>query len=66
MAEELHYLTIQAQAEVNANRVVAMGFCFGGLCVLDLARIGADVQGIASFHGLFTPPGNTTGNATTA
>lgn len=55
--------TFQAQPEVDANRIVAMGFCFGGLCVLDLARIGADVQGVASFHGLFVPPGNTTGNA---
>ena len=36
-----------------------MGYCFGGLCVLDLARTGADIRGVVSFHGLFTPPGNT-------
>lgn len=47
--------------EVDAANVAAMGFCFGGLCVLDLARIGADLKGVASFHGLFTPPGNTDG-----
>ena len=35
-----------------------MGFCFGGLCVLDLARSGADVKGVISFHGLFNAPEN--------
>jgi dienelactone hydrolase len=34
-----------------------MGFCFGGLCVLDLARTGADVRGVASFHGILKPSG---------
>ena len=37
--------------------VVAIGFCFGGQCVLDLARSGADIDGVASFHGLLDPPG---------
>ena len=37
--------------------IVAIGFCFGGLCALDLARSGADVAAVASFHGLFDPPG---------
>jgi dienelactone hydrolase len=36
--------------------IVAIGFCFGGLCALDLARSGADVAAVASFHGLFDPP----------
>jgi dienelactone hydrolase len=49
------------QEEVDRKRVAAIGFCFGGLCVLDMARSGADVVAVASFHGLFTPPGNTTG-----
>jgi len=49
---------LREQAEVDAQRVAAMGFCFGGLCVLDLARSGSDVLGVVSFHGLFTPPGN--------
>ena len=53
---------IRKQKEVDSSRVAAMGFCFGGLCVLDLARTGADVLGVASFHGLFKPPGNTDGN----
>ncbi|HEY2048362.1 MAG TPA: dienelactone hydrolase family protein [Caulobacteraceae bacterium] len=46
-----------AQPEVDAGRVAAIGFCFGGLCVLDLARAGAPLRSVASFHGLFTPPG---------
>ena len=50
--------TVRGQAEVDAARVAAIGYCFGGLCALDLARTGADVRGVASFHGLFTPPGN--------
>lgn len=41
---------------VDQNRIAAMGFCFGGLCVLDLARSGADVKGVLSFHGLLQPP----------
>ena len=53
------------QKEVDPVRVAAMGYCFGGLCVLDLARIGADVLGVASFHGLFGKPGNTDGNRIT-
>lgn len=53
---------VRRQPEVDAGRVAAMGFCFGGLCVLDLARTGADVRGVASFHGLLSAPGNTEGN----
>lgn len=37
--------------------IVVAGFCFGGLCALDLARSGAEIAGAASFHGLFDPPG---------
>ncbi len=47
---------LRRQPEVDGSRIGAVGFCFGGLCVLDLARSGADVAGVASFHGLFTPP----------
>jgi dienelactone hydrolase len=58
--------TFGKQQEVNADCIAAMGFCFGGLCVLDMARVGANVRGVASFHGLFVPPGNTAGNTITA
>jgi dienelactone hydrolase len=53
----LHVLDlVRDLPEVDAGRVAAAGFCFGGLCVLDLARSGADVRGVASFHGVLTPP----------
>lgn len=42
---------------IDAGRIAAIGYCFGGQCALDLARSGADVAGVASFHGLFDPPG---------
>ncbi len=48
---------VKALPQVDAKRTAAMGFCFGGLCVLDLARSGADVRGVASFHGLLKPSG---------
>ncbi|NHA15103.1 dienelactone hydrolase family protein [Thioalkalivibrio sp. XN279] len=47
-----------AQPEVDAARIAAIGFCFGGLCVLDLARCEERVAGVASFHGLLDPPGD--------
>lgn len=47
--------------EVDASKIAIMGFCFGGLCALDVARTGADIKGAAAFHGLFAAPGNTKG-----
>ncbi|ABC29604.1 Dienelactone hydrolase and related enzyme [Hahella chejuensis KCTC 2396] len=42
----------------NVNNAVAMGYCFGGAAVLEMARSGADLKGFASFHGgLQTPDG---------
>ena len=55
--------TLRGQPEVDAERVAAIGFCFGGLCVLDLARSGEDLAGVVSFHGLLGAPGNTAGNS---
>ncbi|AFM18260.1 dienelactone hydrolase-like enzyme [Mycolicibacterium chubuense NBB4] len=43
-----------AAPQVDPRRVAAIGFCFGGLCVLDLARAGHPLAGVASFHGLLT------------
>lgn len=40
------------------NNAVAMGYCFGGAAVLEMARSGADLKGFATFHGgLATPDG---------
>jgi dienelactone hydrolase len=49
---------LRDQPEVDASRTAAIGFCFGGMCVLDIARTGEDIAGVVSFHGLFDPPGN--------
>ena len=57
---------LRKQKEVDGERIAAMGFCFGGLCVLDLARTGADALGVASFHGLLGSPGNTGDNKISA
>lgn len=46
----------KAQEQVDASRIVAIGFCFGGLCALDLARSGADLKGAISVHGLLGAP----------
>lgn len=48
---------VKAHAMVDGNHIGAIGYCFGGLCVLDLARSAArGVRGVVSFHGLFAPP----------
>lgn len=49
---------LAAQPEVDAGRLAALGYCFGGLCVLDLARSGAALRGVISMHGLFSPADN--------
>ena len=42
----------------NVDNAVAMGYCFGGAAVLELARSGADLKGFVTFHGgLSTPEG---------
>ena len=46
---------VRGLAEVDASKVGAMGYCFGGMCVLELARAGADVGGVISIHGIFSP-----------
>ena len=38
--------------QVDPTRVAAIGYCFGGMCVLELARSGADVLGVVSIHGI--------------
>lgn len=43
--------TLKKQDRVDAKKIAAIGYCFGGTTVLELARSGADVQGVVSFHG---------------
>ncbi len=57
---------LREQPEVDGTAVAAIGFCFGGLSVLDIARTGEDIAGVVSLHGIFEPPGNTEGNRVTA
>lgn len=42
---------------VDSDKTAAMGYCFGGMCVLELARGGSDVLGVISIHGIFSPGG---------
>ncbi|MEO0988092.1 MAG: dienelactone hydrolase family protein [Cyanobacteria bacterium J06639_14] len=49
------YGAIRALETVDATRIGAIGYCFGGLCVLDLARsVPEDLKGVVSFHGALT------------
>lgn len=50
------YDAVIAMPEVDSTRVAAIGYCFGGMCVLDLARSGAELCGVVSFHGLLNKP----------
>ncbi|MFW1677121.1 dienelactone hydrolase family protein [Pontibacter sp. JAM-7] len=49
-------LTTAATLGGNRNNAVAIGYCFGGAAVLELARSGETLQGFASFHGGLTTP----------
>jgi dienelactone hydrolase len=41
-----------AMDEVDESRLAAIGYCFGGKCVLELARSGADLRCVVSYHGI--------------
>ncbi|WP_340312953.1 dienelactone hydrolase family protein [Rhizorhabdus argentea] len=45
---------LAAVSTLPANRIAAIGYCFGGLAVLEFARSGAPLCAVASFHGLLT------------
>lgn len=46
--------TLAAQAEVDPARLAAVGFCYGGKVVLDLARSGANLKAAITFHGVLS------------
>ena len=45
---------------IDVSKIVIMGYCFGGLVAMDLARTGADIKGAVSFHGFLAGPENST------
>ena len=45
-------VTLASLQQVDAARLCAIGFCFGGSVVLELARDGADLKAVVSFHGV--------------
>jgi dienelactone hydrolase len=47
---------LSALPAVERDAMAAIGFCFGGLCVLDLARHNSHLKAIGSFHGVLTAP----------
>lgn len=42
--------------QTNASKLAAIGYCFGGTGVIELARSGAEVSGVVSFHGGLDSP----------
>jgi dienelactone hydrolase len=54
------FQALRARPEADPGRIAVIGYCFGGLCALDLARTGtgagAGLRGAVSIHGLLEPP----------
>lgn len=49
-------MQLQQHELVDTSRIAAIGYCFGGSTVLELARTGAPIQGVVSFHGGLANP----------
>ncbi|MEM7624992.1 MAG: dienelactone hydrolase family protein [Planctomycetota bacterium] len=47
---------LKGQPDVDPDKLAAIGYCFGGTNVLELAYSGADLAGVVSFHGSLLPP----------
>lgn len=64
-----HFATLangEAAVPVDVERIAAIGFCFGGGSVLELARSGAPVPAVVSFHGNLDTPNPADANNITA
>ena len=51
------YARVKEILGVDHSKIAIIGYCFGGLVALDLARTGVDLRGSASFHGFLNCPG---------
>ncbi|MGD9025264.1 MAG: dienelactone hydrolase family protein, partial [Desulfobacterales bacterium] len=47
---------LRKNERVDPTKIAAIGYCFGGTTVLELAYSGADIAGVVSFHGGLTTP----------
>ncbi|SFR47323.1 Dienelactone hydrolase [Marinobacter gudaonensis] len=47
---------LQNHETVDGSRIAAQGYCFGGAVVLNMARLGVDLDGVVSFHGALGSP----------
>lgn len=47
---------LKQNPHVDSAHIAAIGYCFGGMAILELARSGADVAGVVSFHGTLDTP----------
>ncbi|MBM3329079.1 MAG: dienelactone hydrolase family protein [Calditrichaeota bacterium] len=47
---------LKSKSSVDSSRLAAIGYCFGGMCALELARSGAELKGVVSFHGSLDTP----------
>lgn len=52
----LAYNELAKNSKVDTKKLLATGYCFGGTAALELARSGADVLGVVSFHGGLSNP----------
>ena len=52
------YHAVSALDHVDSQNIAAMGYCFGGLCALDLARTNPSLKAAISLHGQLTAPDN--------
>lgn len=53
---KLAYDTLTAHPKVDSHRIVALGYCFGGTAVLELARQGTALSGVVVYHGMLDTP----------
>jgi dienelactone hydrolase len=50
------HAALRANPRVDAKKIIAMGYCFGGTGVLELARGGSELAGVVVFHGILDTP----------